>query len=50
MDAKQYVGYGFGAVVIILLIVAIFTFTFNQNVENEYFNNYLELSEHLNYD
>lgn len=47
MDKFQYVGHAFGATIIILLIIAIFSFSYNTHVENEYFRNYLELSEHL---
>jgi nicotinamide riboside transporter PnuC len=47
MREKEYVGYCFGLVITILLIVAIFSFNYNTSVENEYFENFLELDSML---
>ncbi len=47
MREKEYMGYCFGFVITILLIVAIFSFNYNTSVENEYFENFLELDSIL---
>jgi nicotinamide riboside transporter PnuC len=47
MREKEYVAYCFGLVITILLIVAIFSFNYNTSVENEYFENFLELDSML---
>lgn len=47
MNAQEYAGYGFGIVITILLLTAIFSFSYNTNIENEYFNNYLDIQQQL---
>ena len=47
MDAQHYAGYGFGIIITILLLAAIFSFSYNTEIENEYFQNYLELDSQL---
>ena len=47
MNSQQYAGYGFGLIITILLLAAIFSFSYNTEVENEYFQNALELNEQI---
>jgi hypothetical protein len=47
MQKNEYVGYCFGLVITILIIAAIFSFNYNSSVENEYFENFLELDHQI---
>jgi len=47
MKGTEYAGYGFGLIITILLLATIFSFSYNTAVENEYFQNALEINEHL---
>jgi hypothetical protein len=47
MKQSEYMGYCFGLVITILLIVAIFSFHYNSSVENEYFENFLQIDNQI---
>ena len=47
MRQSEYMGYCFGLVITILLIVTIFSFNYNSSVENEYFENFLQIDNQI---